>query len=303
MAVEDTVELLALYVEDNGKTMADSYGPEAVAAAEDMVALISARLEDESAYAGLWESFSRAPYAYIEELMGALEAHIEGDPSLARIVGAYLREIRGEIGAPGSGDPMMDELPRDEAVTEFRGDALDSAVSLDARETEQDQLSYHPEIMSSGNEYDDSVDRGTYLYGDLEAGQVTLGQEAGVDTIEFGDPTIRPTELAAESRAAGVFENLYIAVEDHPAMGREQKREARDVLEALEEALRGPEAADETYVERHLRKLQEMEPDIAEILIEILAAIELPESIQKAVEDLRSQPSDEGQTTYEPDGF
>jgi hypothetical protein len=69
------------------------------------------------------------------------------------------------------------------------------------------------------------------------------------------------------------------------------------VLEALEEALRGPKAADEAYLGQHLQRLQELEPDIAEILIETLEMIGLPPSVQKAVEDLRAQSPEEGQTT------
>jgi hypothetical protein len=292
MAVEDAVELLALYVQDNGETMGRRYGPEAVAAAGDMAALISSRLEAKSAHVGLWAEFERAPYDNMEQLTGTLEAHIEADPSLARILSAYLGEIRGTMASPEVEEPSTEQ-----PIAAPEGDALDDAVSLDTDEIEQDRRSYHPEGMGSGTEYDASVDRGSYLYGEVAAGRDTVGQEVGVEPVDLVDPDTRPTELAALNNVSGLFELLRMAVEDHPVLDNVQRREVLIELGALEERIQGPEAADSARLRRHIERLQELAPDVAETTIEALAALELPPSTQKAVEQLRARPPEEGQTT------
>ncbi len=292
MAVEDAVELLAVYVEDEGETLRERHGPEAVAAAKDMAALISQRFQAVSAHVSLWSDFQRAPRAHVEELAGALEAHIEGDPSLARVLSAFMRELRGEMATPKPAEP-----PAEQRIAGEGGDALDNAVSLEGDEVEQDRRSYQPEAMGSSVDYDASVDRGTYIYGEMAAGKDTIGQEAGVETFDIDDSQTRPTELAALTGVSGLFEELRVAVEDHPVLDRSQKHEIDVQLRALEEAVQEPEAGDDDQLTRHLSQLQQMAPDVAEIVIETLTALELPISTQQAVEQLRLQPPEEGHMT------
>jgi hypothetical protein len=289
MAIEDAVELLAMYVEDRGETMESRFGSEAVAAARDMAALISTRLDAESVHVGLWNEFERAPDENIEELIGALEAHIEGDPSLARLLNAYMSEIHGEMASQESEEP-----PAERRIAVMSGDALDDAVSLDADEVEQDRRSYQPGMMGSDVDYDDSVDRGTYIYGEIAAGRDTVGQEAGMETVDYVDFDARPTELAALSGVVGLFEELRMAVDDYPNLEDEQKRAVWMELTALEEALQGPEAEDGERLVSRLEKLQQYSPDIAEIVIEAMTVIDLPPSTKEAVEKLSPQPPEEG---------
>ena len=289
MAIEDAVELLAMYIEKGEEALQARFGPEAAAAAGDMAAVLAARLQDESAYGGLWDAFQREPNEHVEELTGALEAHIEGDPGLARVLDAYMREIRGEM-APASAE----EVPTERELAAAGADALDNAVSLDADEPEQDRLAYQPGALGSEVNYDDSVDRGTFIYGEVAAGKDTVGREAGVQTADYAELDARPTELAALSGAFGLVEAVYVAVDDYPDLDNLQKREILVELKAMEQEIQSPQDGEELRLANRLKGLQQLAPDIAEIVIQTLEASDLPPSIVEAVEELRPEPPEEG---------
>jgi hypothetical protein len=294
MAIDDAVELLAMYIEDDGETMRDRFGPQAVAAASDMAAVIAARFGEDSAYATLWDAFEREPDENSEELIGALEAHIEGDPSLARVLDAYLREIRGEMSVSEPAEPAPTRTLTERELAAVGADALDGAVSLDADEAEQDRLSYQPEAMGSEVDYDDSVDRGTYIYGEVAAGKDSLGREAGVEHADYAELDARPTELAGLSGAFGLFEALYVAVDDYPDLDDVQKREVLAELKGLEQAIQSPPDGEGMSLADRLERLETLAPDIAEIVLQTLETIDLPPSIQEAVEELHPEPPEEG---------
>jgi hypothetical protein len=294
MAIDDAVELLAMYIEDDGETMRDRFGPQAVAAASDMAAVIAARFGEDSAYAALWDAFEREPDENSEELIGALEAHIEGDPSLARVLDAYLREIRGQMSVQEPAGPAAPRTLTERELAAAGADALDGAVSLDADETEQDRLSYQPGAMDSGVDYDDSVDRGTYIYGEVAAGKDSLGRAAGVERADYAELDARPTELAGLSGTFGLLEALYVAVDDYPDLDDLQKREVLVELKALEQAIQSPPDGEGIRLADRLEKLRTLAPDIAELVIQTLETIDLPPSIQEAVEELRPEPPEEG---------
>lgn len=288
MALQDVVELLVKYVRDEGKTLRDQYGPEAIAPAEDLADLVETRLEGKSAYVDLWDAFERAPNDTMEELTGALEAMIEADPLLARRMSAFVEEFR-EVTA----SEELQAGSSERYVAEEGGDALDTAVKPDLSKTPEDRKPYRPK--TSGNvPYEDSVERGTYLYGNVKAGTDTVGQEAGIEDFDLEEQDVRPTRLAGVSGIPGLFEQLSTEVAHHPALDETEKGEVQTELQILQDQLQAPEAADPELLGQHLRTLRDRVPDVAEVVLQALAAFELPPSVEDAVEQVRLQPPEEG---------
>ena len=108
MAVREVVRFLRLYFQDEGESLQQRYGPEAVAAAEGIVRLLEPRLQEESAYGSLWDAFEEDPEAVNAQLTGALEAFVEGDPGMAKEVNAFVEEIHEVMARSREQKPPID---------------------------------------------------------------------------------------------------------------------------------------------------------------------------------------------------
>ena len=159
MSVREVTRIVSMYLEDGEDALEQRYGPQAVAAVEDLIALLKARLQEGSAYVTLWDQLEAEPRATAEELTGTLEAMIEADPALARRLEAFLEEYRSSV------------TPRTEA---------ERGANLAPRESPPAQLPAGPSDYS---------EVGTYLYGNLVPGAVTLnGNDTNV--VHAGEPDI-----------------------------------------------------------------------------------------------------------------
>src|SRR5437868_7049209 len=106
----EVVRILSMYVKDDGLTLGDRYGAQAVTAIEDVRELIRAYLHIHGQNQSLWQDFEDAPEANSAELTGLLEDFIESDPGFATRLNALYQEFvlagkRSEVAAPEFGDP------------------------------------------------------------------------------------------------------------------------------------------------------------------------------------------------------
>ncbi|MBU1877783.1 MAG: hypothetical protein KJ734_02420, partial [Chloroflexi bacterium] len=92
--IQDIVQVLEDLVQDDGQTLEQRDGPEALSVAQDMRDLLAARLPEESPFASLWEQFESDPEGTEAELIGTLEALAEADPALVERLNAYLEDYR-----------------------------------------------------------------------------------------------------------------------------------------------------------------------------------------------------------------
>src|SRR4029450_9248823 len=91
---EEVVRLLSIYVEDDGFTLGEMYGAEAVTAVEAMRDLIMARLNPHEQTPSLWSAFEDDPENNGVELVGWLEAFVEADPGFATMLNGYYDEFQ-----------------------------------------------------------------------------------------------------------------------------------------------------------------------------------------------------------------
>jgi hypothetical protein len=122
-----------------------------------MRSLLADRFQTDLAASSLWKDFVTEPTKSSAELLGTLEAFVEGDPSLAQ----ELEELARQYRMPADSTKAMGESP-----AERLGGA--SAPVLDA------------ETNSASEE-----GKGAYLYGNLKPGAVTLESRTGFSEQEI----------------------------------------------------------------------------------------------------------------------
>ena len=79
MAVNDVVDLLRMLRRDDGAELEQAAGPEAITVVQEMDGVIRERLRQSDMYFSLWDEFDQDPDSNRAELIGAIEAAVEGD--------------------------------------------------------------------------------------------------------------------------------------------------------------------------------------------------------------------------------
>lgn len=283
MAVQEIVRVLGSFVEDEGETLRERFGPEAEATAQDIVRVLSLRLGEESPHVNLWEAFQADPRDRTAELIGVLEAMVEADPALARRLDGFAQELHEVMGPPAPSGPSTGRY-----MAEVGGDALDTAVEPENEPGPQDRVPYHPDTASNVD-YKAGTDRGTYLYGNVKAGKDDVGRETGAETFDYAEREVRPTRLAGLSGVPGLFQELITAVTEHPALNEAKKEQILTELQVVREQVNQAEVANPDSLARHLLTLQETSPDIGEVTLQALASVDLAPPVQEAVEKVRAQ--------------
>jgi len=258
MAIRETVGILRMYLQDDGETLERRNGPQAVTVVEDLHEVMETRLQEESAYASLWDEFEADPLAMEEELIGALEALAEADPALHVRMESFLVDYQEAATPPSS------ELER-EPVTEPVG--------------------YEEEDIHTSSDYSE---RGAYLRGNLRPGGAT--PEAGPTTmepVEEGDVAAEATSPAVEEIGA-LFEPLYGLI-DREVPDAPTRSALRAELEQMETILADPDEEYEHGIRQRLDEVKRLSPAIYVAVLERMAGPQadgLP-SLQQMAEQMR----------------
>lgn len=238
MTVRKAVNILREFAQDEAETLTERYGPEAVSLAQDMQEILRLRFEQEVKLAmrSLWRGFQEAPDDTAEELIGALEAMVEAEPSLGRRLNAFVENFY--------------------ELTASRGEesATLASQNLTATDVTPDTT------VTSGEKYNKG--EGEYLYGNVKAGTQSLDEEVGA--VEVREPRA-PVTIDAETLPA-FFGHLREAVDTHPDLSPEQKSLLLERLQEVETLLPEGATAPATPLSEHLAQIREMSPDIAERL-------------------------------------
>lgn len=200
MSVQEVTRIIRRYLENGEDALTQRYGPQALTAVEDLIATLKTRLQEKSAYVSLWDQLEVEPRATTEALTGALEALIEADPALAKRLEAFLEEYR--------------------SVT--RRTEAERGANLAPRESPPAQL------PAGSSDYSEV---GTYLYGNLSPGTVTL-DESGESLVSAGEPDIT---VATPRVGQGItlFQDMYAFVEEAENLGQDTRLKLRAELEQL----------------------------------------------------------------------
>ncbi len=106
-----------------------------------------------------------------------------------------------------------------------------------------------PESINTGG--------GTYIRGNVNTGG---GDFVGRDKIVNAQTTLTQT-----------FAPIYTQIEVHPTLPAEDKTDLKAEVKELETELQKGEQADATFLERRLRNIKRMAPDILDVIVATLA--------------------------------
>jgi hypothetical protein len=250
---EEIVRILSTYVEDDGLTLGETYGPEAVTVAENMRDVIKARLHTDEQNAGLWQDFEDDPETSGVELVGWLEAFDEGDPGLATQLNGLYQEF------------MMAASQSETAAPEFG--ERDRVINDD------NELAEAPvKVQSNDEEYPED---GAYVYGDIEGNDEYTGANFGLEyntyeqqqqIHEAEEPDTETIEAEAEGMP-GLFQQLYDAVDSHPTLSDANKDAVRELLHEMEAQVGRGSKANEDLLARDVRQVRRLAPDIVDVLL------------------------------------
>jgi hypothetical protein len=248
MSVQKGVQIVQNYLEDGGAGLERRYGSEAATAAQDLVALLKARLQEESVYASLWDQFEAEPRQTADELTAALEALVEADPALSRRMEAFLEEYHRVVS--GAASEEEDSEIQDADAGRRGGDAY--------------------QLLDSPGDYSDA---GTYLYGNLRPGAGSASEAAEAEVLSEGGVDV---EIAAPdvSQVAALFEELYALVDGYEGASLSVKRDLRTELEQLEMDVAGGEEEYEEFISNRLCAVERLDPGVYRLVIEKLAGPE-----------------------------
>jgi hypothetical protein len=239
MAIEETVRILRLFVEDEHQSLRRRYGTEAVALAHDMKRVLQERLEAESAYVSLWDDFEANPNDNTARLSGALEAMVEADPALGRRLNAFVEEFHQVIAPPEEARP--DLTPAEVTQTDVVPDTT----------------------TTSGEKYGD--DAGVYLRGNLKPGAEALSEEAGTSAtaIEPGEGTSIFEEPTALTTLPQYFDGLHDAVEAYPKGDATDKERLHHAISEIEAALTEEGRPTMSTLREQTAIIEELAPEIS----------------------------------------
>jgi hypothetical protein len=240
MSVQEITRIIKRYLEEGEDTFRHRYGPEAATAIEDLIAVLEIRLREGSAYTSLWDDFAAEPRATEDQLIGALEALIEADPALAQRLAAFFEEYR-------------DATTRTPA---------ERGVNLAPRESPPPHLPASP---------DDYSEVGTYLYGNLSPGTVTL-DESGRGVVSAGEPDIT-VATPRVGQGIALFQDMYVFVAENEDLGEDTRLKLRAELEQLAiDIAEGKEEYEQSIV-RHLDAVRRLSSEVYRRVMDKLANV------------------------------
>jgi hypothetical protein len=100
MSAGEIVEVVGELVVDDGKTLEEEHGARALTVAREMETALVPRLEEDPAYAPLWQQFRATPKQQGPVLEGILRVVLDADAALARRLDDLLEAYRQAQGAP-----------------------------------------------------------------------------------------------------------------------------------------------------------------------------------------------------------
>ncbi len=102
MAVNDIVDLVLLLDRRGGEELEQQAGPEGMSLVEELRDVLAARMRESDMYTPLWDEFRSEPESNRAEMIGALEAMVEGDAALAERLEVLLEDFNALALAHGT---------------------------------------------------------------------------------------------------------------------------------------------------------------------------------------------------------
>lgn len=238
MATNEIVEVMAELVPDDGQALARSQGSQALAKAQAIQTELVPYLAGNPAYGPLWQQFQGDPATMSPALAGVLQVILAADAALARRLDILLAEYRKAASAPRTS-------------TTVGG----SQVSGDVK-------------ISDGV----FVGRDQIVHGDQAGGNLSkTGDISGSVGVAVGsDIDLSVSQGLKGGDLAALFAAVYQRIEDRPKDPDVDKEELTETVQKIEDEAAKGEDANPNKVNRWLKNLTTMAPDIFEVTLACL---------------------------------
>ena len=284
MAVNDIVDLLRMWRRGGGEELERAAGPEALTLVEEINDLIQDRLRENDMYVSLWDEFDADPESNRAELIGALEAAVEGDAEFAARLMALeedydrlaLAEGEGQMAGPDAGALLGGHLEGDAALIGEAGSALTAGQLRDE---------FGGEVVASQGDWGGE----TMLSPERDASPLTGGESLGENTYiieqalpdeDREDAHLRPGSLydATEDNSAGapvlttgdirsLIQPVEMALEGELDMRDRDRRLLRERLRWVEKELQRGAALDAERLRGDMLYVRDAAPDLWDVLL------------------------------------
>lgn len=237
-ALEQAVAAVSELITQGADSSSQRHGETGMSSVQAMRSLLADQLGERPSYEALWRGFEADPNGMAADMLGTLEALVEGNPSLAQELAVLLAEYEIAIGPPPSAGSGLREAK--------------------VPETE--------EVPVTGQEPD--IGDGEYLYGNVQPGTVTLEEEGLLDRLSPEQVTeLRQldTEGAVLSPA---LDDLHEIVNANPDLAPDEKEHLDQELQAVLDELSEQSAADTRRLVDHLGEIGRIEPDVLSAVLD-----------------------------------
>lgn len=283
MAVNDVVDLLRMLRRGAGAELEQAAGPEAITVVQEIDGLIRERLRQSDLYYSLWDEFDKEPDSNRGELIGAIEAAVEGDAEFGERLKALEVEYDQLVATDGPG-PQEDDDAGVQVAGHFEGG---TAV-----------IGFEGSVITTGEAADDLGGRLLASQGDMD-GETMIGHGADASPLtesetvggstyvyeqflpdeDLEDSALRPGTLydsqaeSASSVAAmdtgdirSIIQPVETALEGSPEIGERDREHLQEHLRGAEEALQQGQALDGDRFRDDLIYIRDAAPDLWEML-------------------------------------
>jgi hypothetical protein len=290
-------DVLAPYYKLGAEELGRQAGPSAVALAEAVARKLEAALGGDPGAAALFNIFRQNPEIGRPGLLGVLKARLAADATLAD----HLVAAASMGAADAGGGALRSLVDVSQRIGHISGDAVGAIVGADVVDrirkvsVQQDVETVGPggtqvgavtggsgpQIVGGQHQHGDRIDTGggAYFSGNVQVGrdvvgrdQVVHGDQVGGDQITLGD--VSDSQVAAGSgraQLAVTFQAAQERIDRRPTDPDVDKEEIRDAVHKVKDEVAKGEMANVAKVERWLKQLLDLAPDVAGVVLEGLA--------------------------------
>jgi hypothetical protein len=304
VAVNDVVDLLRMLRRENGAELERSAGPEAITVVQEMDGVIRDRLRQSDMYFSLWDEFDQDPDSNRAELIGAIEAAVEGDAEfsvrLENLEEDYNSLVVEESGIGETADAgvlVSGHLEGDSALIGEDGSALTAGQVQDEQggELVASQGDWGGETMISQGRDASPLTDGETIGGNAYVFEQLLPDE------DREDAGLRPGSLYdspgdSERQTAGLttadirslIQPVEMALDGSLEIGERDRNLLLERLRWVEEELQKGQALDVEQLRGDLIYVRDAAPDLWEMLAWNLRDVGdmLPVSAQSVVDEI-----------------
>ncbi|MGE5601718.1 MAG: hypothetical protein ACM30E_01630 [Nitrososphaerales archaeon] len=284
MAVNDVVDLLRMLRRDDGAELEQAAGPEAITVVQEMDGVIRERLRQSDMYFSLWDEFDQDPDSNRAELIGAIEAAVEGDAEFGVRLQSLEEEYDELVASDGPGSQESDDagvlvaghFEDATAIVGAEGSVITSSEAAD---------DLGGVLMASQGDMDGE----TMIGHGADASPLTQGETIGGSTYvyeqflpdeDLEDSAERPGTLydspveSAASVAAmttgdirSIIQPVEMALQGNLEVGERDRKRLQDRLARVEQELQKGQALNADHLREDLVYVRDAAPDLWEMLV------------------------------------